>query len=224
MLQQRLESWGVPYVFSRPTPWPERSTRSGATTRCRPCRVPGTRHRTGGPATVGGRPGRCRRRRWWRWLPSLPRSDTACRPTAGRQADVAGGSSFGVDVVPGRRGRLCPGGRGGLRHDGGRGPGRGVPRAGRVLGGGARRARAGCRSHSPPPRWRSPRASQVYGTEEKYLHGSGVIHHTPMRVEDGLLHRVRHRAAEAYAAARHAPHGPDRRLPDWRTGRSSSPT
>ncbi len=50
-----------------------------------------------------------------------------------------------------------------------------------------------------PTEVEKPQGSQVYGTEEKYLHGSGVVHHTPMRVDDAVLHAVRHRAAEAFA-------------------------
>ena len=51
-----------------------------------------------------------------------------------------------------------------------------------------------------PTEVEKPPGRQVYGTEEKYLHGSGVLHHTPMRVDDTVLHAVRHRAAEAFGA------------------------
>jgi len=50
-----------------------------------------------------------------------------------------------------------------------------------------------------PTEVEKPAGSQVYGTEEKYLHGSGVLHHTPMRVDVEVLHAIRHRAAEAFA-------------------------
>jgi D-alanine-D-alanine ligase len=49
-----------------------------------------------------------------------------------------------------------------------------------------------------PTEVEKPPGSRVYGTEEKYLHGSGVLHHTPMRVEDTVLHGIRRRAAEAF--------------------------
>ncbi len=55
------------------------------------------------------------------------------------------------------------------------------------------------RRRSLRPRWRSRRTDLVYGTEEKYLHGSGVLHHTPMRVDAEVLHAIRARAAEAFA-------------------------
>ena len=49
-----------------------------------------------------------------------------------------------------------------------------------------------------PTEVEKPPASLVYGTEEKYLHGSGVIHHTPMRTDDESLHGIRRRAADAF--------------------------
>ena len=49
-----------------------------------------------------------------------------------------------------------------------------------------------------PTEVEKPPASLVYGTEEKYLHGSGVIHHTPMRADDDVLHEIRRRAADAF--------------------------
>ena len=49
-----------------------------------------------------------------------------------------------------------------------------------------------------PTEVEKPPARLVYGTEEKYLHGSGVIHHTPMRVDTDVLRAVRRRAADAF--------------------------
>ena len=111
---------------------------------------------------------------------------------------LAGGSSFGVDVVPADTVRPDPGRRGGLRHHRRRRAGGGVPGRHRVLGGGARRSGRAA-DGAGPDRGGEAAGSRVYGTEEKYLHGSGVLHHTPMRVDDGVLHEIRHRAAEAFA-------------------------
>ncbi len=198
-LQRRLESWGVPYVFSTPDA------------------LEGTldKAKCYDTLTAAGFPVPARRRvdpQAWAadpdglaadlagLTPSLGTSRPAAAPDGRLLAvkPLSGGSSFGVDVVPATPEDVT----------------RAVEAAfattdGAVLveeyldgtefsvvvldgPGGRPTALAPTEVEKPP-------GSQVYGTEEKYLHGSGVLHHTPMRVGDAVLHDIRHRAAEAFA-------------------------
>jgi D-alanine--D-alanine ligase len=195
VLQQRLEDWGVPYVFSRPDAL-ARTLHKGdcyATLSAAGFPVPGHRlvtrdewavDRSGVLADIGT------------LAPTLPRSEHG----SGRLLAVkpmCGGSSFGVHAVPASEVALAGAIEAAFASTDGDviveeflsgtefsvvvldGPG-GVPTA------------------LAPTEVEKPEASLVYGTEEKYLAGSGVIHHTPMRVDDAVLREIRTQAAEAY--------------------------
>ena len=149
MLQQRLEAWGVPYVFSRPDALARTLHKGGLLRHARPAAgYPGARPPHGHPGRwaadragvlaelVGPWLRRCR-------CPSGP---------AGRLVAVkplTGGSSFGVDVVPADRGGAGRRGRCRLRLDRRCRHRRGVPQRDRVLGGGARRPGRGARRARP---------------------------------------------------------------------------
>lgn len=199
-LQRRLDSWGVPYVFSTPDALERTLHKARCFDTLAAAGFPVPAHRTversawaadsaGLAAELAG------------LVPVLNPDATGPGATAGRLVAVkplAGGSSFGVDVVPATEADVT----------------RAVDAAfattdGAVLveefitgtefsvvvldGPGGRPTALA------PTEVEKPAGSRVYGTEEKYLHGSGVIHHTPMRVEDAVLHGIRHRAAEAFA-------------------------
>jgi UDP-N-acetylmuramate--alanine ligase len=194
VLQQRIEAWGVPYVFSTP------DALAGTLDKQR-CYE--TLAGAGFPVPAHRRVDRDR----WAADPDGAVAELvvlkSVLPPGGDNRSVAvkplaGGSSFGVDVVP-----ATPDGLG-----------RAIEKAFATTTGpvlveefiegtefsvvvldgpdGAPTALAPTEVQKPP-------GSQVYGTEEKYLHGSGVVHHTPMRVDADTLHRIRNRAAEAYA-------------------------
>ncbi len=197
VLQQRLESWGVPYVFSTP------DALAGTLDKQR---CYDTLARAGFPVPAHHRVDRDA----WEADPhgtvaELVALTPLLEPSVGSDVatlavkPLAGGSSFGVDVVPATGDSLIRAVEAAFATTAGAVLVEefieGVEFSVVVLDGpsGASIALAPTEVEKPP-------GSQVYGTQEKYLHGSGVVHHTPMRVEAPLLHRVRHRAAEAYVA------------------------
>jgi len=192
-LQERFEAWGVPYVFSRPGALRGTLDKAACYATLGAAGFPVPAHlavtaaeweadrpavldRLGGLVPV--------------LAPGGPGADlVAVKP-------LAGGSSFGVDVVPARSDPVAAAVDAAL-----------ATTAGAVL---VEEFLSGTEfsvvvldgpdgpTALAPTEVEKPPASLVYGTEEKYLHGSGVIHHTPMRVADGVLHDIRGRAAEAY--------------------------
>jgi D-alanine--D-alanine ligase len=194
-LQRRLEAWGVSYVFSRPDAL-ERTLDKQA------CYV--TLASAGFPIPTYRNVSRAE----WNADQSGVLAELAdLKPTLGGAGGptrnllavkpLAGGSSFGVDVVRADAGLLSDAVEAAFSGTSGAvlveefligtefsvvvldGPD-GMPVA------------------LAPTEVEKPGASLVYGTEEKYLHGSGVIHHTPMRVDIDVLHSIRHTAAEAF--------------------------
>jgi D-alanine-D-alanine ligase len=195
-LQRRLEVWGVPYVFSTP----DALFRTLDKERCYEALIgagfPVPAHRTV-------------ERHEWAADPEAVVADVVSMAPALRRAGdgasdlvvvkpLAGGSSFGVDVVPVDAARVAAAVETAFAATGGAVLVEefitGTEFSVVVLDGpdGAATALAPTEVEKPP-------GSQVYGTEEKYLHGSGVIHHTPIRVDPDTLHRIRHRAGEAFA-------------------------
>jgi D-alanine-D-alanine ligase len=202
-LQRRLESWGIPYVFSTPDALERTLDKQRCYETLAAAGFPVPAHRSVERAAWDADPVGAAT-----LLASLvavldgPASGELPAPTGDRRPvavkPLAGGSSFGVDVVPATAADI----------------GRALESAfaatdGAVLveefidgtefsvvvldgPGGRPTALAPTEVEKPPGR-------QVYGTEEKYLHGSGVIHHTPMRVAADVLHAIRHRATEAFA-------------------------
>ncbi|MEI7860423.1 MAG: hypothetical protein WCI26_11415 [Acidimicrobiales bacterium] len=217
-LQRRLDAWGVPYVFSTPDALERTLDKEQCYVALRDAGFPVPAYRAvardrwaADPAAV---------------LDELVTHVPALRMLGAEDGDgdgggdgygdgdgdgnasgsarlvavkpVAGGSSFGVGVVPLHGDRLTAAIDEAFATTAGAvlieefivgtefsvvvldGPG-GVPTA------------------LAPTEVEKPPGSQVYGTEEKYLHGSGVIHHTPMRVDEAMLHRIRRRAAEAFS-------------------------
>ncbi len=195
-LQRRLDKWGIPYVFSTPDALERTLDKEQCYVALEGAGFPVPTYRAVGRA---------------RWVaePAAVLAELAAQvPALQAQGDsfvhlaavkpMSGGSSFGVDVVPLTEDRLTGAIDAAFATSAGAvlveefitgtefsvvvldGPG-GVPTA------------------LAPTEVEKPPGSQVYGTEEKYLHGSGVIHHTPMRVDEALLHRIRGRAAEAFA-------------------------
>jgi UDP-N-acetylmuramate--alanine ligase len=196
VLQGRFEAWGVPYVFSTPAALAGTLDKQRCYETLSGAGFPVPAHRT------------VERQDWAADPAAMAASLASLAPVLGAPdavrdrflavKPVAGGSSFGVDVVPATGEHLA----------------RAVEEAfasadGQVLveeyltgtefsvvvldgPGGAPTALA-------PTEVEKPHGSQVYGTEEKYLHGSGVVHHTPIRVADPVLHGIRARAAEAFA-------------------------
>ena len=191
-LQRRLEAWGVPYVFSRPEALARTLDKAAcyAVLRTAGFPVPAFRAVT--------------RPEWEADRAGVLAGLAALTPELGSGGELlavkplAGGSSFGVDVVPAADARLTVaieqafggGGDAVLVEEFLEGTEFSVV----VLDGpdGSPVALAPTEVEKPP-------ASLVYGTEEKYLHGSGVVHHTPMRVDDAVLHSIRGVAAEAFA-------------------------
>ena len=193
-LQERLESWGVPYVFSRPDALRRTLDKEACYTALAAAGYPVPAHRSVARAA------------WDADREGLLADLTRLTPTLGPDdtgsvrllavKPLAGGSSFGVDVVPAEPGALAAAVDAAF-----------ATAAGAVLveefltgtefsvvvldGPSGPTALAPTEVEKPP-------ASLVYGTEEKYLHGSGVIHHTPMRTDDEVLHEIRRRAADAY--------------------------
>jgi D-alanine-D-alanine ligase len=194
-LQRRLDAWGVPYVFSTPDALYRTLDKQRCYEVLAGAGFPVPAHRTV-------------ERGEWAADPEAVAADIVSltptlRPIGAGAADfvvvkpLAGGSSFGVDVVPADGVSVAAAVEGAFATTGGAvlveefvagiefsvvvldGPG-GTPTA------------------LAPTEVEKPPGSQVYGTEEKYLHGSGVVHHTPMRVDADTLHRIRHRAAEAF--------------------------
>ena len=192
-LQQRLESWGVPYVFSAPEALARTLDKEACYAALAGAGFPVPGHvridrddweqdRDGALAAAVALVGRLG--------PVGPGDPVAVKP-------LAGGSSFGVSVVPLEGGALAAA-------------------VDDALAGGASAALVeefvagtefsvvvlegpgGTRCALAPTEVDKPHGRLVYGTEEKYLHGSGVLHHTPMRTDDATLHGIRRRAAEAF--------------------------
>jgi len=193
-LQRRLEAWGVRYVFSTPDALERTLDKERCYAALAAAGFPVPAHRAVGRAEWES--GRDRVTTGVIALepvlatgPDGPGRRVAVKPTSG-------GSSFGVDVVPAEPARVADavdaafatGGESVLVEEFVEGTEFSVV----VLDG-----PAGATALAPTE-VEKPAGSQVYGTEEKYLHGSGVLHHTPMRVDGAVLHEIRHRAAEAY--------------------------
>jgi UDP-N-acetylmuramate--alanine ligase len=194
-LQRRLEAWGIPYVFSEPDALERTLDKDACYATLAAAGFPVPTHR---PVT---------RQEWDSDRAGVLAALAALAPVLGTRdggtdplvavKPLTGGSSFGVDVVPVEERALADAVDAAFAATGGAvlveeflggtefsvvvldGPGR-VPTA------------------LAPTEVEKPPASLVYGTEEKYLHGSGVIHHTPMRVDQDVLHGIRRRAAEAF--------------------------
>ena len=196
VLQQRLEEWDVPYVFSRPDALARTLDKSACSAALGAAGFPVPAHRV------------VARERWQEdgpdvlaslqaLAPALPRSEGA----HGRLLAVKplrGGSSFGVDVVPADDGSLTAAIGAAFASTEGDVIVEefvdGIEFSVVVLDG-----PDGVPTALAPTEVEKPEASLVYGTEEKYLAGSGVVHHTPMRVDESVLHAIRRRASEAYA-------------------------
>ena len=198
-LQRRLESWGVPYVFSTP----DALARTLDKARCYEV------------LAAAGFPVPASRRldpdAWAADPDGVAAELAALVPVLGSPGPapggarllavkpLSGGSSFGVDVVAATPAEVARAVAAALAVAGG--PVlveeflQGTEFSVVVLDGPGGRPTA-----LAPTEVEMPPGRQVYGTEEKYLHGSGGLHHTPMRVDDTVLHAVRHRAAEAFGA------------------------
>lgn len=198
-LQRRLEDWGVPYVFSTPDALEQTLDKA----RCYEV------------LAAAGFPVPASRRvdpdAWAAASDQVAAELAALAPALGPSGPedrggrllavkpLSGGSSFGVDVVAATAAEVARAVEAAL--DVARGPVlveeflEGTEFSVVVLDGPGGRPTA-----LAPTEVEKPPGRQVYGTEEKYLHGSGVLHHTPMRVDDAVLHQVRHRAAEAFGA------------------------
>ena len=196
-LQRRLDSWGVPYVFSTPDALERTLHKDRCYDALAAAGFPVPAHRTVGRAEWAADPAGLAA-----GLAGLVPALSEDVQGAGRLVAVkplAGGSSFGVDVVPATADDVTRAVDAALATTEGdvlveefiTGTEFSVV----VLDGPGGRPIA-----LAPTEVEKPAGSRVYGTEEKYLHGSGVIHHTPMRVDDVVLHGIRHRAAEAFAA------------------------
>ena len=194
-LQRRFESWGVPYVFSRPDALQRTLDKEACYAALGAAGFPVPAHRA------------VTRARWDEdrdgVLAGLTTLEPLLTPPGGGRRELlavkplTGGSSFGVDVVPAADGPLA------VAIEQAFGDGGGAVLVEEFLDGtefsvvvldgpdGTPVALAPTEVEKPP-------ASLVYGTEEKYLHGSGVVHHTPMRVDKDVLHDIRRLAAEAF--------------------------
>ena len=192
VLQQRFEAWGVPYVFSTPDALARTLDKEACYAALAEAGFPVPAHVRIDRAAWEGDRGTALAA-----AAAVASSvdGTADGPVAVKPVD--GGSSFGVSVVPREPGALARAIEGALA---GGAPAVLVEEF--VVGtefsvvvldgpGGARCALA-------PTEVDKPHGRLVYGTEEKYLHGSGVLHHTPLRTDDATLHGVRRRAAEAF--------------------------
>jgi D-alanine-D-alanine ligase len=194
-LQSRLDEWGVRYVFSRPEALARTLDKAACYATLAGAGYPVPAHHTvdraewdedraGVLATLAG------------LNPALGAHGPAGRLLAVKP--LAGGSSFGVDVVPAEPDALAGAVDAALATTSGAVLVEeflsGTEFSVVVLDG-----PDGTPVALAPTEVEKPEASLVYGTEEKYLHGSGVIHHTPMRVDDDTLHAIRRRAADAFA-------------------------
>lgn len=195
VIQQRLEAWGVPYVFSRPDALARTLDKGACYATLAAAGLPVPAHRVVSReewgsdrsavlADVGA------------LAPTLPISERG----AGHLVAVKplnGGSSFGVDVVPASEGAVT------LAVEASFASTAGDVIVEEFIGGTefsvvVLDGPEGVPTALAPTEVEKPDASLVYGTEEKYLAGSGVIHHTPMRVDPAVLHGIRRQAAEAY--------------------------
>ena len=195
VLQQKLEDWGVPYVFSGPDALARTLDKGACYATLSAAGMPVPAHRV------------VARDEWaldrsgvladlCALAPTLPISEL----TQGHLLAVkplTGGSSFGVDVVPASEGAITRAVEASFAASTGEviveeciG---GIEFSVVVLDG-----PGGAPTALAPTEVEKPEASLVYGTEEKYLAGSGVIHHTPMRVDDSVLREIRRQAADAY--------------------------
>lgn len=198
-LQRRLESWGVPYVFSRPDALQRTLDKALCYEALAAAGFPVPASRRLDPDAWAADPDGVAIELAG-LVPLLGSAGPG--PAAGRLLAVkplSGGSSFGVDVVAAIPAEVARAVAAALAVADG--PVlveeflQGTEFSVVVLDGPGGRPTA-----LAPTEVEKPPGRQVYGTEEKYLHGSGVLHHTPMRVADDVLHTVRHRAAEAFAA------------------------
>ena len=193
-LQERLESWGVPYVFSRPDALRRTLDKEACYAALAAAGYPVPAHRSvTRTAWAADRDG---------VLADLAGLTPTLGPDAGASArllavkPLAGGSSFGVDVVPSESGALA------VAVDAAFATSTGAVLVEEFLTGTEFSVVVLDGPSGPtalaPTEVEKPPASLVYGTEEKYLHGSGVIHHTPMRTDDEVLHGIRRCAADAF--------------------------
>jgi len=194
-LQSRFEAWGVPYVFSRPDALARTLDKQACYSTLASAGFPVPAHRSVSRVEWDAdRAG---------VLATLADLKPVLGGTSGSTHDLvavkplAGGSSFGVDVVRSDLGPL--GDAVAAAFAGGGGAVlveeflRGTEFSVAVLDG-----PDGTPVALAPTEVEKPAASLVYGTEEKYLHGSGVMHHTPMRVDSGVLDAIRGTAAVAF--------------------------
>ena len=201
-LQERLEAWGVPYVFSRPEALRRTLDKAACYASLAAAGYPVPTHRSVTRAewdgdrdgVLDGLAG---------LTPALaPGHDPSSGPHDGGAPQLlavkplAGGSSFGVDVVSAGPGPIA------AAIDAAFATTAGAVLVEEFLSGTEFSVVVLDGPDGPtalaPTEVEKPPASLVYGTEEKYLHGSGVIHHTPMRVDFGFLHAIRRRAADAF--------------------------
>jgi len=197
-LQERLEAWGVPYVFSRPDALRRTLDKEACYAALAAAGYPVPTHRSVTRAewdadragVLDGLAGLTP------VLAPVGRPDGTVAPQLLAVKPLAGGSSFGVDVVGAEPGPVA------AAVDAAFATAAGAVLIEEFLSGTEFSVVVLDGPDGPtalaPTEVEKPPASLVYGTEEKYLHGSGVIHHTPMRVEDGVLHAVRRRAADAF--------------------------
>ncbi|HEY5109614.1 MAG TPA: hypothetical protein VII96_08400 [Acidimicrobiales bacterium] len=195
VLQRRLEAWGVPYVFSRPDALERTLDKEACYATLAAGGFPVPAHRS------------VSRDEWDADRAGVLAALAALTPTLGGAGGASrdllavkpltGGSSFGVDVVPAAEDLLADAVEAAFASTGGAVLVEeflsGTEFSVVVLDG-----PDGTPTALAPTEVEKPGASLVYGTEEKYLHGSGVVHHTPMRVDDAVLHGIRRAAAEAF--------------------------
>lgn len=194
-LQRRFEAWGVPYVFSRPDALERTLDKQACYTTLASAGFPVPAYRSVSRAEWDAdRAG---------VLATLGDLAPVLGGTGGSNRDLlavkplAGGSSFGVDVVRADAGSLGDAVAAAFVGTGGAVLVEeflsGTEFSVVVLDGAD-----GTPVALAPTEVEKPAATLVYGTEEKYLHGSGVIHHSPMRVDIGVLDAIRGTAAEAF--------------------------
>lgn len=197
-LQRHFEQWGVPFVFSTPDVLQQTLDKEACYRALAAAGFPVPGH-----VRIDRRSWQSDRReaieRAMGVTTRLADPAVTPQPRVVAVKPLSGGSSFGVSVVPAEPGSLA-----GAVEDAFAGGGQavlaeefieGIEFSVVVLDG-----PTGHPVALAPTEVEKPRGTFVYGTEEKYLHGSGVIHHTPMRVEDDVLHRVRAAAVRAFDA------------------------
>lgn len=194
-LQRLLEGWGVPYVFSRPDALAATLAKDRCYRLLAAAGFPVPRHLVVTRQAWAGQPDReLRRMKGLRTTAGPARGPVAVKP-------LASGSSLGVSVVERTDAALrrAVGAALADRHETAVMVEElltGTEFSVVVLDGPGGRPVA-----LAPTEVEKPGGSLVYGTREKYLHGSGALHHTPLRVPARTLGAVRAAAARAYAAA-----------------------